>query len=327
MYLTKGLYDISCWIFLNNAAYEGRISIYNTSGQRTWADGGGYLNATGYTSWRKAGGTIYLPTNDWHYISLGVSDSAFFSGFTMLPYVGADSASAAIADANKPNFQSDGDTNTNPFDNANDKVTLVDSSADGIHDAEMAALDGLDSANVIHQKLFFQGLSDSSSGGSSPWSEAEVDSMLNVMADANKPNFRSQGDTNKIQGATHTQVDSLKDTTEDMSTRLLATGFSTLTETELRDAIGDSLYNTRMDSLLTILVEVKGYSLDLAYYWGACDGCYYRLYPEGGLADKDSAIIIDPSQGADSLVGKVVYLHGTDVEIVDTVYFYRDEPW
>lgn len=183
----------------------------------------------------------------------------------------ADTAGLAISTyaefidgSNENEFKSSGDTNTNPFDNANDKVTLVDTSADGIHDAEMAALDGLDSANVIHQKLFFQGLSDSS---------------------------------------------------------------GSLTDTELRAAIGDSLYNERMDSLLTVLVEVKGYSLDLAYYWGACDGCYYRLFPEGGLADKDSAIIIDPSQGADSLVGKVVYLHGTDVQIVDTVYFYRNEPW
>lgn len=258
----------------------------------------------------------------------------------------------AIRDTTQYLITSDGDTNTNPFDNANDKVTLVDTSAGGIHDAEIAALDGIDSANVIHQKLFFQGLSDSSAGGGSSWTEAEVDSMLNAIADVNKPNFQSEGDTNKIQGAeyaqvdslkdtvedmssrllatgfaTHSQVDSLKDTVEDMSTRLLATGFSTLTDTELRDAIGDSLYNERMNSLLTLLVEVKGYSLDLAYYWGACDGCYYRLYPEGGLANKDSAIIIDPSQGPDSLVGKVVYLHGTDVEIVDTVYFYRDDPW
>lgn len=236
----------------------------------------------------------------------GVIDSASFDTASMREHyetffstdTDIDSILLAITDANKVNFQSDGDTNTNPFDNANDKVTLVDTSADGIHDAEIAALDALDSANVIHQKLFFQGLVDSSGGGSSPWSEAEVDSILNAMADANKENFKAD-----------------------------VSGLSTLTDTELRAALGDSLYSERMNSLETLLIEVKGYSLDLAYYWGACDGCYYRLYPEGGSPNKDSAIIIDPSLGADSLVGKVIYLHGTDEIVVDTAYFYRDEPW
>ncbi len=151
-------------------------------------------------------------------------------------------------------------TGFSTFDHTTDKVTLVDSSADGIHDAEIAALDGLDSANVIHQKLFFQGLSDSSGAG-------------------------------------------------------------------FEAVIGDSLYSERMDSLVSLLIDVKGRVLDLVYYWGACDDCYYRLFPEGGSANKDSAIIIDPSLGADSLVGKVLWLHGTAPTIVDTAFFYRDDPW
>ena len=85
--------------------------------------------------------------------------------------------------------------------------------------------------------------------------------------------------------------------------------------------------STSIDSLLSMLTNVKGRVLDLVYYWGACDDCYYRLFPEGGSPNKDSAIIIDPSLGADSLVGKVIYLHGTDETVVDTAYFYRDEPW
>jgi hypothetical protein len=52
-----------------------------------------------------------------------------------------------------------------------------------------------------------------------------------------------------------------------------------------------------------------------------------REYPEGGLANKDSTIIIDPSLGADSLVGKVIYLHGTVDDVADSSYFYLDEPW
>lgn len=155
---------------------------------------------------------------------------------------------------------------------------------------------------------------------------AATENQLFVITSAD----HAEGDTNVVQGATDTDLDSVLQAIADANKENFkadVSGLSTLTDNELRTALGDSLYNARMDSLLTVLVEVKGYSLDLAYYWGACDGCYYRLYPEGGLADKDSAIIIDPSQGADSLVGKVVYLHGTDVEIVDTVYFYRDEPW
>lgn len=104
-------------------------------------------------------------------------------------------------------------------------------------------------------------------------------------------------------------------------------GLSTLADNDIRVALGDTLYNSRTDSILAVLATVAADVLDIAYYWGACDGCYYRLYPESGTSNKDSAIIIDPSLGVDSMVAKVVYLHGTDVQVVDTVYFYRDEPW
>lgn len=65
----------------------------------------------------------------------------------------------------------------------------------------------------------------------------------------------------------------------------------------------------------------------LSKFFGACDGCYQRLYPEGGTENKDSVIIIDPSLGNDSLVGKVVFYHGTTPSVYDSSYFYIDEPW
>ncbi len=61
-------------------------------------------------------------------------------------------------------------------------------------------------------------------------------------------------------------------------------------------------------------------------YMGACDGCYQRLYPEGGISSKDSIVIIDPSLGNDSLVAKVVFKHGTTPSVYDTSYFYV-APW
>ena len=65
----------------------------------------------------------------------------------------------------------------------------------------------------------------------------------------------------------------------------------------------------------------------LTVFFGACDGCYVRMYPEGGAANKDSAVVIDPSMGADSLRGKVVWYHGTVPSVYDTSAFYYDEPW
>jgi len=139
--------------------------------------------------------------------------------------------------------------------------------------------------------------------------------------------FDSETDLVKVK---EIKANVLGDTTlQDNATEYKAdvSGLSTLTDNELRTALGDSLYNERTDSLLTMLTTVKGDVLDIAYYWGACDGCYYRLFPEGGLTNKDSAIIIDPSLGPDSLVGKIIYLHGTEPTVYDSAYFYRDEPW
>jgi len=65
---------------------------------------------------------------------------------------------------------------------------------------------------------------------------------------------------------------------------------------------------------------------DLVKFFGACDNCYYRLFPASGASNKDSAIVIDPSRGVDSLVGKIIYKHGTVPAVYDTAYFYT-APW
>ena len=94
----------------------------------------------------------------------------------------------------------------------------------------------------------------------------------------------------------------------------------------------DSVY----DSLLIVLDSLEALEawvalqaeLDgLVMYFGACDGCYQILYPRGGTQNKDSVIVIDPSLGNDSLVGKIVFYHGTTPAVYDSSYFYQDEPW
>ena len=80
-----------------------------------------------------------------------------------------------------------------------------------------------------------------------------------------------------------------------------------------------------------LLLDTLRYQTDMldavAVFLGACDGCYMRMYPEGGTANKDSVVIIDPSMGADSLRGKVVWYHGTTPSVYDSSYYYYDEPW
>jgi len=82
----------------------------------------------------------------------------------------------------------------------------------------------------------------------------------------------------------------------------------------------DSLEN--MEAWIAQQTEVAG----LIAFLGACDECYQRLYPEGGQANKDSVVIIDPSLGADSLIAKIVFKHGTTPTVYDSSYFYL-APW
>jgi len=84
----------------------------------------------------------------------------------------------------------------------------------------------------------------------------------------------------------------------------------------------------RMDAAdSTVLASIKAMASNLVAFFGACDDCYYRLFPAGGAANKDSMIVIDPSQsGADTLLGKIVWKHGTVPAVYDSAYFYR-KPW
>lgn len=98
------------------------------------------------------------------------------------------------------------------------------------------------------------------------------------------------------------------------------------------DATGGNAVELRGDTGIFVLGDdndIVGNFVDLdmiAAYMGACDSCYQRLYPEGGTANKDSVIIIDPSLGADSLVAKIVFIHGVTPSVYDTSYFYI-APW
>ena len=79
--------------------------------------------------------------------------------------------------------------------------------------------------------------------------------------------------------------------------------------------------------LTTAIADIQAELDGLVMYFGACDGCYQILYPRSGTANKDSVIIIDPSLGNDSLVGKIVFYHGTTPSVYDSSYFFKDEPW
>lgn len=98
------------------------------------------------------------------------------------------------------------------------------------------------------------------------------------------------------------------------------------------DATGGNGIELRGDTGLYVLGDVadivgKIPDLDaLIRYFGACDNCYQRLFPLGGVANKDSVIIIDPSLGADSLIAKIRFFHGTTPSVYDSAYFYI-APW
>ena len=79
--------------------------------------------------------------------------------------------------------------------------------------------------------------------------------------------------------------------------------------------------------LTTAIADIQAELDGLVMYFGACDGCYQILYPRSGTANKDSVIVIDPSLGNDSLVGKIVFYHGTTQSVYDSTYYYIDEPW
>lgn len=73
--------------------------------------------------------------------------------------------------------------------------------------------------------------------------------------------------------------------------------------------------------------EVVGLTEDLVYFWGACDSCYARYFPEDGTANKDSAYLINPKlTESDTLTAKVVFRHSNVSSVADSSYFYLN-PW
>jgi len=86
----------------------------------------------------------------------------------------------------------------------------------------------------------------------------------------------------------------------------------------------DVVSPTLLDTLRTHTVILQTFEA----YWGTCDGCYTILYPRDGSANKDSAIVIDPSQtGSDTLRGKTVWFHNNVPGVYDSSYYYFSWPW
>jgi hypothetical protein len=215
-------------------------------------------------------------------------------------------------------------TGFSTFNSASDKVTLVDSSALTIH-------------NIL-AKLLSLGLRDSCFAAIMAADLGLYDSALAAVMNADLGLYDScvaaitalfvfaGTDVVATLDGENVGIDA-NDVTGDFDHAAFEGDFYGQIGDTTRDALHDSLYSVRIDSILSLGIATKTYARNLVYYWGACDDCYYRLYPEGGFANKDSALIIDPSLGADSLVGKITYRHGTEDDVVDTSYFYVDEPW
>ncbi len=58
-------------------------------------------------------------------------------------------------------------------------------------------------------------------------------------------------------------------------------------------------------------------------FLGACDGCWYQLFPPDGTASKDSVYIWNPALGVDSLDGRIVYYHSNVATVYDSARFDR----
>lgn len=107
-------------------------------------------------------------------------------------------------------------------------------------------------------------------------------------------------------------------------------GHHVLIEVYDDDVIIDSMigvwYHENYATLYDTLTDIHGDLYILMAYLGACDDCYMVLYPADGTANKDSTVMFDPSLGADSAVGKVVWNHNNAADVYDTAYFYYN-PW
>ena len=65
---------------------------------------------------------------------------------------------------------------------------------------------------------------------------------------------------------------------------------------------------------------------NLVGFFGACDGCYQRMFPFDGSANKDSMWVIDQSLGNDSVIGRLIWDHSNVADVYDTARFYNTGP-
>ena len=65
---------------------------------------------------------------------------------------------------------------------------------------------------------------------------------------------------------------------------------------------------------------------DLVGYFGACEGCYQRMFPFDGSPNKDSMWVIDATLGNDSVIGRLLWHHVNVADVYDTATFHNTGP-
>lgn len=79
-----------------------------------------------------------------------------------------------------------------------------------------------------------------------------------------------------------------------------------------------SVYGDSAGTMGKMYSDIQGIKI----FFGACDSCYYYLYPIG-WGNKDSLVIFFPDG---TRAGKVIYKYGANSSVVDTALFYKS-PW
>lgn len=91
------------------------------------------------------------------------------------------------------------------------------------------------------------------------------------------------------------------------------------------DVVTESDYYRAQKMVSQSLYDVKNELSDLRRFFGACDSCYMRYFPDDGSPNKDSVMVIDRSrEGADTILAvlKINHKQSASDNIMDTSYYY-----
>jgi len=157
----------------------------------------------------------------------------------------------------------------------------------------------------------------------------KFDSLVQAVADANKANFKADvsglstfdntSDAVIVGSANSLSFDSV-DFKPDYWSAVASHSDSGAIGSSPWTAAGVGSVYVYLNSLLTL-------SESIVHFWGACDSCYTRHFPEDGSANKDSFYVIDGKRTeADSLLGKGEFRHSNEDDVADSTYFYK-YPW